>query len=163
MANLITVENTRFIFNTNFAGDPRADKFRSDERKGNIVLPEHLALELRADGFNVRETLPREGDGPEFEPEYYIVVKANYGSKYPPKIYMVAGEGAEPVLLHESSLVEIDRMRVKNVNVVLNPYENPNTGKRSLYIRTMYVEQAVESDPFAARYARPRRDADLPF
>ena len=113
-------------------------------------------------GLNVRETAPREGDGPEFKPEYFIAVKANYRSKYPPKIYLVSGD-SEAVLLHEDSLVDIDKMRVENVNVVLNIYENPNTGKCSLYVRTMYVEQAVDSDPFAARYARRNRDEDLPF
>ena len=31
--NLVIVENGKFIFDTNFAGDPKKDRFGSDERK----------------------------------------------------------------------------------------------------------------------------------
>lgn len=38
--NLVIVENGKFIFDTNFAGDPKKDRFGSDERKANLVIPD---------------------------------------------------------------------------------------------------------------------------
>lgn len=165
--NLITIDETRFIFATNFAGDPaKGGKFRSTARYGNIIIPQSLAAELLRDGFNVRETTPRPTDGPDFEPEHFIKIVARYDGPYPPKIYLVSGD-SEPVLMDKDSLVDIDRARIARVRVVLNPWKDDDMGKSSFYIRTMYVEQDVESDPFARYYARPRRRDDdeeqLPF
>ena len=150
---LITIENTRFIYKTNFQGDPARDTYGSDARQGNIVIPSYeQAMELMDEGFNVKQTKPREDDE-DFELEYYVSVKLNYDSPWPPKVYLVVGNN-EPVLLDEDSIREVDEGRVLNVNVILNPYENERTRTKSLYVRTMYVEQDVEADPFAARYAR---------
>lgn len=163
--NLITIDDTRFIFNTNFAGDPTKERYRGTTRYGNIVIPQSLAAELLRDGFNVRETTPRPTDGPDFEPEHFIKIVAKYDGPYPPKIYMVSGD-SEPVLMDKESLVNIDRARIAKVRVVLSPWMNEDTGKGSFYIRTMYVEQDVESDPFARYYSSRRRGDDeeqLPF
>ena len=50
--NNLYIENTRFIFNTNFSGDPKRDKYGSSERKGNIVIPN--SVEIIGSGFNER-------------------------------------------------------------------------------------------------------------
>lgn len=164
--NLITIDKTRFIFKTNFAGDPTKERYRSTTRYGNIVIDEDLAMDLRRDGFNVRETSPRDTDGPDFKPEYFIKAVAKYDGPYPPKIYLVSGD-SDPVLLDKESLVDIDRARIAKVRVVLSPWMNEETRKGSFYIRTMYVEQDIESDPFARDYARRRDNRDdeeqLPF
>ena len=34
----VSIENTRFIFATNFSGDPSRDRFGSDKRRVNLVL-----------------------------------------------------------------------------------------------------------------------------
>ena len=48
---------------------------------------------------------------------------------------------------------------MKNVNVILNPYEyDPANGGVSLYVRTMYVEQDLDDDPYAERYRRRREE-----
>ena len=116
-------------------------------------------------GFKVRETRPRPDDDPQsFIPEYFVTGVLMYrtrgGSpvKYPPKVYLVSGD-SEPVLLDEESVACIDHMRVKNVDVILNPYEyDPVNHQMSLYIRTMYVEQDLDDDPYAERYRRRRED-----
>ena len=157
MANekkLISIEDTKFIFKTNFAGDPEQDSYGSDKRKGNIIIPdEQMALDLRDAGFNVKQTKPKDPDDDNFIPRYFVSITANYESDWPPKIYLVSGK-ANPVLLDETSVGIIDKVYVTNVNVILNTYCNPRTKKCSLYIKTMYVEQDIESDPFASRYAR---------
>lgn len=156
--NFISIENTRPIFVTNFSGDPERDRFGSTARQLNLVIPdEEQAQDLMAEGFNVKKTRPREDDGDEFEPTYYVNVKLNYDSNYPPRVYLVSGD-AEPVLLDEESVDMLDRCYILNVNVVLNPYYNQRTDRKSLYVRTMYVEQDVEEDPFAQQYMRRDRD-----
>lgn len=47
--NLVIVENGKFIFDTNFAGDPKKDRFGSDERKANLVIPD---IDLAMDNQN---------------------------------------------------------------------------------------------------------------
>lgn len=149
---LITVENTNFIYRTNFSGDPERDRFGSDARKANIIIPDpEQAMELMDAGFNVKKTKPREDSDEEFVPSYFVSVNVNYDTEWPPKIYLVSGDSKE--LLDEESIGILDTCYVLNVNVVLNPYQNKLTGRNSLYVRTMYVEQDVESDPFARRYS----------
>ena len=150
---LISIENTNFIWKTNFSGDPDRDSFGSDARRANIIIPDHMqARELIDEGFNVKCTKPKEGEEEGFIPTYFINIKVNYDTNWPPKIYLVSGN-SEPVELVEETIDLIDRAYVRNVNVVLNPYQNQRTGTKSLYVRTMYVEQDIEDDPFAHRYA----------
>ena len=152
--NLVSIENTRFIWRTNFSGDPSRDRFGSNKRKASIVIPDYeQAMDLIDLGLNVKETRPRPGEEEDFEPTYYIDIKVNYDSKWPPNIYLVSGD-AEPVLLDEESIDTLDKCYILNVNAVLNIAENRTTGKKSLYVRTMYVEQDIEDDPFADRYRR---------
>lgn len=151
---LISLENTNFIFRTNFSGDPERDSFGSDARRANIIIPDHmLARELIDEGFNVKATKPKPGEEEDFVPTYFVAVKVNYDTDWPPKIYLVSGN-SQPVLLDKETIEEIDKCYVLNVNAILNPYENARTGAKSLYVRTMYVEQDIEDDPFAHRYAR---------
>lgn len=151
---LVSIENTNFIYRTNFSGDPERDSFGSDARIANIIIPDHeQARELIDEGFNVKTTKPREGEEEDFVPTYFVPIKVNYDTDWPPKIYLVTGD-ADPVLLDEDSIDVLDKCYVLNVNAILNPYQNPRTGRSSLYVRTMYVEQDIEDDPFAHRYIR---------
>ena len=164
MADQIVISNTRFIFSTNFAGDPANDRFGSNKRRGNIIIPDpEMAAELLARGFKVKATKPRPDDDPEnYQPDYYISAQLNYASQWPPEVYLVSGN-AEPVLLNEGSVGVIDKAYIKNVNVALNPYENKVTGIKSMYINVMYVEQDVAGDPFAHLYANRNGEGTLPF
>lgn len=149
---LIRIENTNFIFKTNFSGDPERDTFGSDARKASIIIPsETQAMDLLNMGVNVKQTKPKPGDEEDFEPTYYVSVNVNYDTNWPPKIWLVSGD-SEPQLLDEESVGIIDKCYVLNVNAVLNPYTNQRTRRTSLYVRTMYVEQDIEDDPYAARY-----------
>lgn len=149
---LIAIENSNFIFRTNFSGDPERDTFGSDARVANIIIPDHMqARDLIDAGFNVKSTKPKPGEEEGFVPTYFVSIKVNYDTPYPPKIYLVSGK-ADPVLLDEESVGSLDNCYVLNVDVTLNPYTNQRTGRKSLYVRTMYVTQDVEDDPFANRY-----------
>ena len=167
----IAVDDTHFIFQTNFAGDPSKDRFADARRKANLLIPDpEQAKDLIKAGFKVRQTRPRQDDDPnEFVPEYFVTALLKYRNrsgqpvKYPPKVYLVSGNN-EPVLLNEDSVSCIDQMRIKNVNVILNPYEyDPANNGLSLYIRTMYVEQDLDDDPYAARYRNRDDDENMPY
>lgn len=149
---LIMLEDTNFIYTTNFSGDPERDRFGSDARKANVIIPTYeQAMQLMNEGFNVRQTNPPAGEEEGFEPTYFVSVSLNYDTKWPPKVYLVS-DGADPRELDEEGIDILDKCYIKNVNVVLNPYHNDRTGKKSLYVRTMYVEQDVSDDPFKSRY-----------
>ena len=82
MRDVITVENTKFIFATNFSGDPKRDKYGNDARVGNLILNNPRVIdELIRAGFNVRQTQPKPGDD-DFEPTYFVKIRANYDGKY---------------------------------------------------------------------------------
>jgi hypothetical protein len=158
-SNNVFIENSRFIFDTNFSGDPRRDKYGSDARKGNIIIPDiSLARELIDEGFNVKMTRPREGEEEDFTPTYYVMGKLSYRDRvgepkrYPPRVIFV--EDDYPTELTEETVGRIDHAWVDHVNVVLNKYES-DRGK-SLYIKTMEVFQKTDDDPILVRYARNR-------
>ena len=151
---LVSIEDTNFIWTTNFSGDPERDNYGSSARKANIIIPDaELAEALIDEGFNVKMTRPMDGDEVVFVPKYFVNINVNYDSKWPPRIYLVSGDN-EPVLLDEQSVGMLDQISVENVNVVLNKYYNDRVGRRSFYVKTMYVEQGLDDDPFASRYAR---------
>ena len=74
LTNTIAIDNTRFIFHTNFSGDPNNDRFGDSRRKANIVIPDpEQAKDLMKAGFKVRETNPRPDEDPrDFVPEYFV-------------------------------------------------------------------------------------------
>ena len=163
-SKIITIENTRFIFTTNFSGDPERDAYGDDSRKANIIIPtKEQADDLAEQGFNVKCTSPKSGEEEGFIPTYFIAVRVNYDSEWPPKIYLVSGN-AEPRLLDESTISTLDKIYVTNVNTVLNPYYSERNKTWSLYVKTMYVEQDIDDDPFAARYRKSNNEEEeLPF
>lgn len=178
--NNLYIENTRFIFSTNFSGDPKRDKYGKSERKANLVIPDvAMARTLIDEGFNVKMTKPRDGEDEDFVPTYYIVVKLAYRNRdgerkqWPPKVMFIVEDSVTD--LDEETVGCIDYAWIENVNVVLNKYES-DRGK-SLYIKTMEVFQRVEDDPILAKHARrgqlmhdldddvnfnPENDEDLP-
>ena len=76
--NLVIIEGASFIFDTNFSGDPKRDRFGNDQRKANLVIPNiDQARQLIDEGFNVRLTKPKEGEEEGFVPRYFVSVKLN--------------------------------------------------------------------------------------
>lgn len=153
--NNVYIENTRFIFDTNFAGDPNRDKYGSDARKANLVIPDiSIARQLIDEGYNVKMTKPRDDDDDEFIPTYYISIKLSYRDRngelkrWPPKVIFIEDDFVTE--LTEETVDRIDYAWVERVNVVLNKYES-DRGK-SLYVKTLEVFQRSDDDPILARY-----------
>ena len=111
-------------------------------------------MELMDEGFNVKATKPKpDEDESTYIPTYWVPIIVKYDSEWPPKIYLVSGD-ADPVLLDEETVGDIDDAYVLNVNVELSRYYNKRNDRLSLYVKTMYVEQDIDNDPFARRYVR---------
>ena len=54
----VNIDDTRFIFQTNFSGDPTRDRFGSDKRRVNIVIPTvEQAMDMKAMGINTAPTM----------------------------------------------------------------------------------------------------------
>lgn len=163
---LINIDDTRFIYATNFSGDPARDRFGDSRRKVNLVIPsEEKAKELTKMGFKVKKTKPKDGVDPDtFRPEYYLMVQTKYRDrfgnalKYPPKVCLVTNNNI--VDLNEETVGCLDNIRVKNVNCIFNPRENDDGDGLSAFVRTMYVEQDMDDDPYAARYRQRMAKAD---
>lgn len=164
-SELIRIEGSRFIFSTNFEGDPAKDKYRSPARKGNIVLSEEQAKDLRARGFNVKETKPRPDEEDGFVPTYFVPIIVRFGEKEAlhPKIYLVTGENNQPVRLTDKTIGLLDDIWVENVDCMCGAHEY-EPGKFTLYVRVMYVTQKTEEDPYASKYSTNIPiEEDVPF
>ena len=169
----VNIDDTRFIFTTNFSGDPNRDRFGSDKRRVNVVVPnQELVDHLLSLGVKVRQTNPnpeRTYDEP-FVPTYFVPVTVNMNSQWPPHVYWITTTGKR-LLCDIDTIGQLDFIRVKNVCVQANLVEKRNSpGEYSLYADVMYVEQDADPDPYAERYARynePSNDAapgvDMPF
>lgn len=151
MNNRIEFKNSRPIFTTNFSGDPTRDYFGSSARKLSVIIQDkQLAMDMREDGFNIKETKPREGEDEGFTPEYFVNVNLNFNSKRPPKVYLISGK--RQVLLTEETVGQLDEMRIKTINMILNPYQSDARATKTLYVSSMQVVQDLDDDPYAMEY-----------
>lgn len=163
--------DTRFIFDTNFSGDPNRDRYGSSRRRVNVVIPtEEQAQQLIEMGLNVKQTKPNPNytyDEP-FVPTFYVSVTVNMDSKWPPQVFWITTTGRK-VACNAENIGQLDYIRVKNVNLQANLYENRNNpGQYTLYADILYVEQDADADPYAAKYeqremAEPNDPNDLPY
>lgn len=169
----VNIDDTRFIFTTNFSGDQSRDRFGSDARRVNVVIPsQELVNHLIALGVKVKQTKPNPEytyDEP-YVPTSYVPITINMKSQWPPHVYWITTTGKR-LLCDVDTIGHLDFIRVKNVCVQANLVEKRNSpGEYSLYADVMYVEQDADPDPYAERYARyaePSNDAvsgvDLPY
>lgn len=156
---VVHLDNTKFIFRTNFAGDKEKDKYGNESRRGNILIPDQETADyISSLGINVKETSPREGEEEGFVPRYYMPVIINYKSemakKRPPKIYLVTGENGTPVELDEDTVGQIDYTYVTNVKATIEIIYLQRFDKMAAYVRTMYVFQDEDDDPWASEFNR---------
>lgn len=157
------LEDTNFIFKTNFAGEFRKeDRYPSSARTCNIIIPDvALAEEMFNDGFNVRQTKPSEGYEEDFEPEFFVKATLKFqseGSRSNPVVNLIGADGFSTPL-DENTVGNLDNIRLRrnSVRAVLSPYTKGGDHP-TLYIQTLYVEQDLDDDPWAKDFPRRPRD-----
>lgn len=157
------IENTNFIFKTNLAGERRKeDRYPSNSRTCNIIIPDpEMVQELIDDGFNVRQTQPKEGCEEDFVPEYFVKATLKYrceGGATDPNVGIRGADGYTTYFNHET-VGQMDHLRIwrDSVCATLSPYTKGD--RPTLYIRELFADQDLENDYWSSRF--PRRPQDV--
>lgn len=149
----INMENARITFR-NFSGEPTKFNKAGGQRSFAVVLDQDLALQLKADGWNVK--WPKEDErymdpGIEDPRLPYLAVKVSYMNT-PPKAIMINGEGGSKTRLTEQTIGNLDFAQIENVDLIINPYHYEVNGNEGItaYLEAIYV--TVVADPFYEKY-----------
>lgn len=156
----------------NFSGEERKDPHTNQivnakgDRNFCLFLSTDLALQLKADGWNVRELKPidKEDSGQPFLP-----IKLGYSEKSrPPKIIIVNSAGQQ----HQMDVEEvhkIDGMDIDYANIKIHPYlwNVQNKSGVKAYLRSIYIHIAEDeldrkysNVPVSAAFSE---EEELPF
>lgn len=156
--NLI-MENVRIRFK-NFSG--RAGKYnREGDRSFCAMIDDPVEAErLALLGWNIKYLAPLDEGS---EPQAYIQIAVSY-KNIEPNIYMITNKNK--VRLSENTVGNLDSADIKNVDLIVSPYNWEVNGKSGVkaYCKTMYV--TIDEDVFAGKYAFDPEDEDpdtLPF
>lgn len=139
------VEDARIIFR-NFAGK-EGPYNREGDRNFAVILPQDIAQQMLADGWNVR-TLEAREEGDEETP--YISVAVNFNNR-PPRIVLLAGESRTQ--LTQSTVEVLDWADIKTADLIARAYDwsvNGKTGTKA-YLQSLFV--TIEEDPLERKYA----------
>lgn len=143
--NNITMEGVRIVFR-NFSGK-EGQYNREGDRNFSVLIDADLASRMRRDGWNVKQLKPREeGD----LPQDYVPVAVSYKGR-PPRIVMITSRGRTN--LGEEEISILDWVEIKNVDLIVQPYEwvvNGKTGVKA-YLQAIYV--TIQEDPLELKYA----------
>lgn len=166
---VVRLDDTSFIYNTNFQGDPGRDRFKGTGRYANVIIPdEETAEDLIKLGCNVKHSdAYYNDDGDLIHPENdYIRVNINMEPPMPikpPTIRLII-DGKRPVMLSAETLGELDEYADSNMVTNVNCYCSIREGDaHTLYVKSLAVEVEKPYDPYEDIYQTPGEDEEMPF
>lgn len=134
------------IVNRNFSGK-EGQYNREGDRNFNVLLDPKIAEQMAKDGWNIKEfKIREEGD----EPQAFLGVTVSFKGR-PPQIYMITSRGRN--LIDEGMVEMLDSVDIKNVDMIIRPYEwlvNGKTGIKA-YLQSLYV--TIEENYLDLKYA----------
>lgn len=140
----ISIEDAQLVFK-NFSG--KEGKFNPPgKRNFCVVLTPEIANDLRADGWNVKESQSRvEGD----DPLLYLPIAVAFGD-YPPKIILITSHGKTKI--GEDEVNTLDWADIETADVIINPYQYEVNGRSGVkaYLKALYV--TIREDQFESKY-----------
>jgi hypothetical protein len=141
-----TIEGAELAF-LNFAGREGRYNDKGD-RNFCIILPEPLAEQLAADGWNIKSLRSRDEDAPD---RPYIQVKVDFNYYKPPRVTMISSTGRTN--LDKDTVEIIDSVDILNVDVMVRGYdwETPDKKGTKAYLQTMFV--TIQEDELERKYA----------
>ena len=139
------VEDARIIFR-NFAGK-EGQYNREGDRNFAVVLDNETAVEMLADGWNVRYLAPRE-DGD--EPTPYISVSVNFTNR-PPRVVLLTSTARSH--LSEDTVEVLDWADIQKADLIARGYNWEVNGKSGTkaYLQSLFV--TIEEDELERKYA----------
>ena len=154
--DLLIAEDAKIIQRwSNFRG--LGSRFNAEgNRNFDLIIPDEMAEEMRADGWNIKQT--RGSD--EYPAEYYTNVNISW-AKFPPSVNFITSRGETAV--DESVIGQLDTAEIERMDIAINlSYRKKDDGSTGIkgYVQTMDVW--LYEDPIMA--ARSARTANrLPF
>lgn len=143
--NTVLMEGVRIIFR-NFAGK-EGQYNREGDRNFAVLLDDDVAEAMAKDGWNVKWLKAREEGDTE---QAYLSVSVNFRGR-PPRVVMVTSRGRTD--LSEDLVEVLDWVDIRNVDLIVNPYEwavNGKTGVKA-YLKSIFV--TIEEDALEKKYA----------
>jgi hypothetical protein len=127
---LFSIEDVKFIYRTNFAGEERPPYDDAGDRYFNAGIPdEETAQRMLADGWNVKWTSPSKTATPEviaeFVPEPFIVVHLGFKFRAPQIILIRDGK---PSVITEKNTSLLDSTDFEGVDIVVRARRHEMNG-----------------------------------
>lgn len=145
----IKLEGARMIYK-NFQGK-KTDFNDEGDRSFGVLIDDDLAESLKADGWRVKYLRARPDD-PEQHEQAWLPVRVKFG-KLPPVVVLITSKGK--IRLNERTIGQLDWSFIKNVDMIIRPYNYPALKGRpagvSAYLKSLYV--TVAEDDLALKYA----------
>lgn len=145
--NTVLMEGVRIVFR-NFEGK-ETQYNRKGDRNFAVLLDDSVANAMAEDGWNVKWLKPRDDDE-EGAPQAFLDVSVSFKGR-PPRIVMVTSRGRTN--LGENLVDTLDWVDIKNVDLIVRPYEWSVNGKSGIkaYLQSLYI--TIVEDALELKYA----------
>lgn len=148
ITNNITIENAKIIFK-NFQGR-EGDYNKAGDRNFGVLLNDDDAEIFARDGWPVKYLKPQQDDPKQYR-QPWMPVKVRFG-KFPPIAALITSRGKTK--LTEETIGQIDSAYIKNVDLIIRPYNYPATpycqAGVSAYLKAIYV--TIYEDELTLKY-----------